>query len=511
MKGLTYYLIFILLLFYFNQKLSAYGQSFRLNPAIYKKYKSISLQMEKLKSSHLNNYTFTKRPSNKSNLQNEFITAKERLDTAIYYAKQFALDSELRAILLYEFASTTPTGDSIDGKSLFISYYFYSNQKGNFVVNCASASAYLDTSIVNFPFTGGTLAITGNFIDSDSVSLIAETNGGYQFRSEEGTSTSIFYELRNLSNEDLFFPDTSNIYWKVTYYKADTSYNPRGFLTFYINPIDGNIARKFQGDFNPVTIKEKFEIVDSVAKANYPDAKLMYALGFLTSGFDGRSWANSYGYLSQDTIMFTVNLFFGVPVLDDTSGWLFEDFEFNKQLELNSYLDSDTLFAIGELNGGKAFRETYQLISGGYLYSQSFFDTSYVRFHSIYNGVDSTTGYEKNLFLLIDPVTGNFITSILLKNESKIVTIPNNFILYQNYPNPFNSATKIKYYIPISGNASIKIYDLLGRELKTLVSGYHTAGEYEITFDAGKLSSGIYFYELKTEKSTLVKKMVLLK
>jgi hypothetical protein len=218
----------------------------------------------------------------------------------------------------------------------------------------------------------------------------------------------------------------------------------------------------------------------------------------------------SYGYKRQNNFKFSVNLLFGVPVID-TSGWIIEDIEFNKELNVNSYLDSDTLVSVGELNGGKTFRETYQLISGGFIYSQSMFDTSKIYFHSIYNAIDSTTGYEKNLFQIVDPVTGNFIQSILLKTENEISFVPKNYILYQNYPNPFNSITKLRYFVPEAGNISIKIYDILGREIETLVSEYQNAGEYEITFNSNELPSGIYIYVLTSNKITLARKMTLIK
>jgi len=85
--------------------------------------------------------------------------------------------------------------------------------------------------------------------------------------------------------------------------------------------------------------------------------------------------------------------------------------------------------------------------------------------------------------------------------------------LAQNYPNPFNPSTKIKYSISNSGglseHVSLKIYDTLGREMATLVNQFQNAGTYEVTFDANKLSSGIYFYELKTANFHQIKKMIL--
>ncbi len=89
--------------------------------------------------------------------------------------------------------------------------------------------------------------------------------------------------------------------------------------------------------------------------------------------------------------------------------------------------------------------------------------------------------------------------------------IADNFKLYQNYPNPFNPVTKINYELKISDHVVLKVYNILGNEIKTLVNEKQTAGNYEVTFDGNGLSSGIYFYELKTAGFSETKKMTLLK
>jgi acyl-homoserine lactone acylase PvdQ len=85
------------------------------------------------------------------------------------------------------------------------------------------------------------------------------------------------------------------------------------------------------------------------------------------------------------------------------------------------------------------------------------------------------------------------------------------FSLQQNYPNPFNPSTKIKYYLAKSGKVKLKIFDVLGTEVATLVNKYQNSGSYEVSFDASKLSSGVYFYRIQTGSNTAVKKMILLK
>lgn len=92
--------------------------------------------------------------------------------------------------------------------------------------------------------------------------------------------------------------------------------------------------------------------------------------------------------------------------------------------------------------------------------------------------------------------------------NNKLLT---NFSLSQNYPNPFNPSTVISYSIPNSSVVTLKVYDILGKEIVTLFQGNQVKGTYNILFDASHLSSGVYFYQLKTDNSTLIKKMILMK
>jgi hypothetical protein len=90
-------------------------------------------------------------------------------------------------------------------------------------------------------------------------------------------------------------------------------------------------------------------------------------------------------------------------------------------------------------------------------------------------------------------------------------SVPQEFSLNQNYPNPFNPSTIISYQLPSNNHVSLKVYDMIGREVATLVNEVKEAGSYEATFNASKLSSGIYFYQLKSGQFSSVKKMMLIK
>ncbi len=103
------------------------------------------------------------------------------------------------------------------------------------------------------------------------------------------------------------------------------------------------------------------------------------------------------------------------------------------------------------------------------------------------------------------------LSEIITDITDKHNNIPQNIELEQNYPNPFNPSTTIQYQIPKSGLVTIKVYDVLGREVKNLLNQNQSEGSHEINFNASNLSSGIYFYQLKAGNFISTKKMLLLK
>jgi ligand-binding sensor domain-containing protein len=103
------------------------------------------------------------------------------------------------------------------------------------------------------------------------------------------------------------------------------------------------------------------------------------------------------------------------------------------------------------------------------------------------------------------------LSDMITNVEDQNTGIPSQFILEQNYPNPFNPSTTIIYSLPTSEFVTLKVYDVLGKEVATLVNEEKPAGSYEVNFNATDLSSGIYFYTLKTGKFSETKKLVLMK
>ena len=103
------------------------------------------------------------------------------------------------------------------------------------------------------------------------------------------------------------------------------------------------------------------------------------------------------------------------------------------------------------------------------------------------------------------------LEDIAIPNEQIADDNPSTYNLYQNYPNPFNPSTVIRYQLPAAGNVQLQVFDVLGREVASLVNGWKAAGNYTYNFDAKDLASGIYIYRIKTRDFVATRKMLLIK
>ena len=169
----------------------------------------------------------------------------------------------------------------------------------------------------------------------------------------------------------------------------------------------------------------------------------------------------------------------------------------------------------------------YDLFLGNISYEMNYYENSNNVFtldNSVIEGI--TTGQNTSPGLAdldndgdYDIIIGNYGgTFSYYKNMStvdvneNVTDIPESFELFQNYPNPFNPSTKIKYSIPNAQHITLKVFDILGRQVATLVNQEQTAGSYSINFDASNLPSGVYIYRLQTQNGySKIKKMLLLR
>lgn len=136
--------------------------------------------------------------------------------------------------------------------------------------------------------------------------------------------------------------------------------------------------------------------------------------------------------------------------------------------------------------------ELYELAKGlGFIFSESW---------------EGSYWSERLRFAIIDGIEYGIKVDV---NEE--ISIPNQFILFQNYPNPFNSNTTIRFEVPEQSFVEISVYDIKGSKVSMPTIKEFMPGIYKIFFDGSKLSSGVYFYQLKSPKVLLTKKMLLIR
>ncbi|MCL4511103.1 MAG: T9SS type A sorting domain-containing protein [Bacteroidetes bacterium] len=167
---------------------------------------------------------------------------------------------------------------------------------------------------------------------------------------------------------------------------------------------------------------------------------------------------------------------------------------------------------IGRLVGSggldiKAKKTVYTAFSVGiYMAPGTTGDTAIV---TIYTLPDTVSGnlHKATYALFDDFVLDNTVTDV----KDNEFTLPSNYSLTQNYPNPFNPATEIEFTIPTGHHVTLKVYNMMGQELETLVDEQLPQGRYKKAFDASRLASGVYLYKLQAGNFSQVKKMVLVK
>lgn len=178
-------------------------------------------------------------------------------------------------------------------------------------------------------------------------------------------------------------------------------------------------------------------------------------------------------------------------------------------------LDSMLVYALAINSSGEVFAGTtagWNVANGGGVYHSTNNGGSWTEEN---NGLTNTAVYS----LVIDAsgyifagTGGGVFRSINSTTDVKTqLTIPKEFALLQNYPNPFNPSTLISYQLPTNGFVTLEVYDVLGSEVRTLVNDRQTAGTHSVKFNAGNLSSGVYFYRIAAGNFIQTKKLMLLK
>lgn len=206
------------------------------------------------------------------------------------------------------------------------------------------------------------------------------------------------------------------------------------------------------------------------------------------------STMNVYGYSTIDTKEYLLDSLLANPSNS------YKCSRFQTTSPLGIYTISSTVNFFGSSKIQRTFfaspsPTSYTLIEG-------------VGFTGYYNCLDFGDGLYLRGCLINGILYGDTISTDVRQISSEV---PDKFILKQNYPNPFNPTTKVNYDLKAAGFVSMKLYNVMGEEMASLVNENQKAGSYEFTFDGMKLPSGVYYYRIETSGFTEVKKMSLVK
>ncbi len=361
------------------------------------------------------------------------------------------------------------------------------------------ASANTDSLYIGNILNGTSANNFNGFIDAVRISNYAKTQAEIQKNMFNIIDISNKPQAPNstvgIDFEYYDFPSTGNGYYYN--FVGNSSYSNEYYDNSPVAPVSPMLGNNYPGFPDKFTIKSSDRRIPQFNTAGYmeedsldisntgkiADVKMFLALEhadlhdlqiylFNPGGDSAMVWNQNYGQLYCNSI---------TTVFDDNSTDTLID---GKYIDFGPSIKPYS--PINQVFAGKNSQGTWRL-----------------KIVDLNNG---STGYLYGWGLQVTTATG-------IKDKK---LSPNKFELAQNYPNPFNPSTKIKYSIPNVGTSrdlSVRliIYDLLGRKVKTLVNREQRPGNYEVTFDGSKLSSGIYFYKLQAGSFIRTKKMILLK
>lgn len=323
----------------------------------------------------------------------------------------------------------------------------------------------------------------------------------------------IVYESNFTSNiSTLCYDSNGNLRWEAVFNGSTSNDFPDGMAidnagNFYITGESWDVSN---ARFDIVTIKygpngvqqwvRRIENGQETSIAIDHNGNILVA-GNIHDSLSGGNDISIFKYDSNGNLIWESSL--GTPGQQQV-------FQINTDTYGNAYIagvkQNDYLMSKLNTNGNVLWKMFYDGPVNGYDYAE-FIEIDSAN-NVIVTGVSTGIGMQLD-FLTIKYSQPNAIT----KNSDEV---PDGFVLFQNFPNPFNPETKIKFEIPANvkdqtSNVRLKIYNSLGKEVKTLVNENLQPGSYETTFDGRNLTSGVYFYELETENFSEVKRMMLVK
>jgi len=420
-----------------------------------------------------------------------FRTAKIRTDGNIEWEKIFGEDS---LMLMDE-----PADIEVDSKgNIIVAGSSYSFEQYYTLVQYSSTGK-LNWSVRHKPFKDGSFTVRDIITDSnDNIygitrnTFTSDTSHGTIFkRSKDGV---LLWE----KSFDVYFPEDPSEHLLLL---SDTLY-VAGSLFTEGSVNDVIVFLSLTADGNVVSFK-RFSVPGNVVQQNVRDLKAVSdnMLALANESY----WAGTYylhtfllskdfKILQSDSLVSTSSL--KAKIVNETQG---------KQFSVYAH-------------GGELYKLEYSIANGNLSKQVKTFNTEGELVHRIKLN-------DKHLFAL-SADTGFPVSSSTIRRYSFETTDvaednnahPNTVLLYPAYPNPFNPVTKIKYSVPVGAysntplhNILLKVYDILGNEVTTLVNEEQPAGDYEVEFSAYGLPSGIYYYQLRAGEFIQTKKMVLIK
>ena len=301
-----------------------------------------------------------------------------------------------------------------------------------------------------------------------------------------------------------FTDDITYVFGNDWLNKTDTQGDTLWTKTYRNNPSGSNCVQMVNdGGFIIVSTR--------VTDKNYEEVWLLR-----TDEFGDTLWTKAYGGSHDDYGNYVQQTHDGGFIIVGTKDinycgniWLIKTDEFGDTLWTKTYGEGIGNFVIETNDNGIIIVGINILIKtdeyGDTLWTKTFEEEGIANIQQTSDcGYIATGGANDNIYLIkLAPE----VTSIN-ENQSKILT---NFQLRQNHPNPFNPTTNIEFSIPISEFVTLKIYNVLGEEVTTLVSEKLTAGKYKYKWDVGGLASGMYFYKLEAGNFVQTKKMLLIR
>lgn len=353
------------------------------------------------------------------------------------------------------------------------------------------------TSWVDLSFAGTAQNLNAVWFVNERTGFLASTNDTIYKSSNSGESWYHRYFL-GFQASNLQFIDSLNGYafginifsvttngganWNNTSAQTNGSFyflnNMTGWTTYYPGAGNSELLKTTNGGLN------------WIVQHSTVNFRIMYDVFFINQNI---GWVSGYRhYIAKTTNggqnwevqneLESAQGLYSIYFINSNTGWTAGD-----------HFGSNATSCYYTTNGGTNWLKEFGVIHSGRI--------TKIRFSSSYTGWIG--GQYGKIFKTIN--TGG------LTGISNEVNKPVTYELFQNYPNPFNPVTNIKYQIPVNGFVSLKIYDIIGREIKTLVNEIKNSGSYNITFDGTEFTSGIYFYRIQSGDFMQVKKMILIK